>query len=259
MRATSIDELRRQFAAADAPSLSRLIRLHSADPRAGVANLVESSRHRLVRLRTEDRRIDNLYRRETDLRSGGAVYVAGIDEVGRGALAGPVSAAACILPEYPRLEGLDDSKKLTPATREVLAARIHEVAICVSIAHVPADLVDALGMSRALRQAMTEALQGLHCAPDHVLLDGLPMGLCAAETSVIKGDSSVAAIAAASVVAKVSRDALMCSYAANYPQYEFEINKGYGTTEHLAAIRTHGPCPLHRVSFSGVRDDPTLF
>ena len=149
MRATSIDELRRQFAAADAPSLSRLIRLHSADPRAGVANLVESSRHRLVRLRTEDRRIDNLYRRETDLRSGGAVYVAGIDEVGRGALAGPVSAAACILPEYPRLEGLDDSKKLTPATREVLAARIHEVAICVSIAHVPADLVDALEIGRA--------------------------------------------------------------------------------------------------------------
>lgn len=259
MRTDSVDELRRQFAQADAPALARLIRLHSADTRSGVSVLIDSSRKRLARLRAEGRRIDRLYELEVGLKSGGSVNVTGIDEVGRGALAGPVSAAACVLPDNPRLEGLDDSKKLTPTAREELAARIHEVAICVSIAHVPADDIDALGMARALRRAMTEALMGLPCVPDHVLLDGLPMGLCPAETSVVKGDSSVAAIAAASVVAKVSRDALMREYAEFHPQYEFEINKGYGTPEHLEAIRVHGPCPLHRMSFSGVRRDPTLF
>lgn len=259
MRANSVDELRRQFAQADASALARLIRLHSDDTRSGVSDLIDSSRKRLARLRAESRRIDKLYELEAGLTSGGSVHVAGIDEVGRGALAGPVTAAACILPERPRLAGLDDSKRLTPAAREELAARIHEVAICVSIAHVPADDIDALGMARALRRAMTEALDGLSCTPDHVLLDGLPMGLCPTETSVVKGDSSVAAIAAASVVAKVSRDALMREYSADHPQYEFEINKGYGTPEHLEALRVHGPCPLHRMSFGGVRPVPTLF
>lgn len=259
MRTDSVDELRRQFAQADAPALARLIRLHSDDTRSGVSDLIDSSRKRLARLRAESRRLDKLYEREAGLRSGGSAHVAGIDEVGRGALAGPVTAAACVLPAHPQLAGLDDSKKLTPAAREDLAARIHDVAICVSIAHVPADDIDALGMARALRRAMTEALMGLSLVPDHVLLDGLPMGLCSSETSVVKGDSSVAAIAAASVVAKVSRDALMRESATHHPQYEFEINKGYGTPEHLEAIRIHGPCPLHRMSFSGVRRDPTLF
>lgn len=259
MPTNSVEEIRRQFAQADAPALTRLIRLHSDDARAGVSGLVESARKRLIRLDAESHRIEMLYELETDLRSRGSVRVAGIDEVGRGALAGPVTAAACILPEHPRLAGLDDSKKLTPGAREELAARIHEVAVCVSISHVSADDIDAMGMARALRRAMTEALAGLSCEPDHVLLDGLPMGLCPTETSVVKGDSLVAAIAAASVVAKVSRDALMREFAARHPQYQFEINKGYGTSEHLDAIRVHGPCPLHRMSFGGVRREPTLF
>lgn len=259
MRADSVDELRQQFASADASTLARLIRRHSDDPRSGVSGLVEVARKRLARLRAEGRRMEMLYGREAQLRTGGSIHVAGLDEVGRGALAGPVSAAACILPAHPRLERLDDSKKLTPAAREELSARIHEVAVCVSIAHVPAEDIDSIGMARALRRAMTEALQGLSCLPDHVLLDGLPLGLCPTETSVVKGDSSVAAIAAASVVAKVSRDALMRELALLHPQYEFEVNKGYGTPEHLDAIRVHGPCPVHRMSFGGVRQDPTLF
>jgi ribonuclease HII len=106
---------------------------------------------------------------------------------------------------------------------------------------------------------MTSALHALDREPDHVLIDGVPMGICSSETSVVKGDACVAAIAAASILAKVARDSLMRDYAKHFPQYGFEINKGYGTAEHVAAIRRDGPCPLHRMSFHGVTEAPTLF
>ena len=190
--------------------------------------------------RARDRTNPGLYDLERALQAQGCVLVAGVDEVGRGALAGPLTAAAVVLPARPRIEGLDDSKRLTPARREELAEIIHATAIAVSIAHVSAGDIDGLGVTAALKRAVLQALQGLGCEPDHVVIDGLPLRVVERETAVVKGDSKVAAIAAASIVAKVARDQLMRDLAPSYPEYGFEINKGYGTPEHLDAISRIG-------------------
>jgi ribonuclease HII len=245
----SVAEIRAQLSAADGSALSRLIAKYDADPRAGVASACDSARSRLKRTRAERRRVEHLYDIEHGLHEGGFAHVAGIDEVGRGALAGPLTAAAVILPETPMIEGLDDSKKLTPQRREELAVVIRATAVCVSVAHVSAQEIDAIGIAKALRRAMGLAIAGLSVAPDHVVVDGLPMGVHDAETAVVKGDSIVAAVSAASIVAKVARDALMTSLAAQHPAYGFDVNKGYGTSAHMHAIDEHGMSSLHRRSF----------
>ena len=246
----SIAEIRAAFAAARGAHLAYLLTEYSDDDRSGVAALCTAARSRADAAAAETRRTRKLYAMQRQLAEEGFLIVAGLDEVGRGALAGPVSAGAVILPLTPRIEGLDDSKRLTPARREELAAVIHQQAIAVAVAHVPASDIDALGMTAALRRAFVSALEGLVVAPDHVLLDGLPMHVVERETAVVKGDSKVAAIAAASIVAKVARDAIMREIATRHPEYGFEVNKGYGTSEHVGAIVRFGPCELHRRSFS---------
>lgn len=247
---TPVAEVRALFAAASGRGLARLISRFEDDDRAGVQALVASARSRHDAERAERSRTTRMYAHEYELHATGVMIVAGLDEVGRGALAGPVTAAAVVLPHEPRIEGLDDSKRLTPARREELAIVIHTQAIAVEIAHVSAGDVDALGMTAALRQAMQAAIAGLGVQPDHVLLDGLPMRVSERETAIVKGDSKVAAIAAASIVAKVARDALMCELAETYPEYRFDVNKGYGTSEHLEALGRVGLSPVHRRSFT---------
>jgi len=198
----------------------------------------------------ERRRLTRLYALERTLRSQGYLVIAGVDEVGRGALAGPLSAGACVLPASPRIEGIDDSKRLSAEKRSRLAITIKEVALCWSVAHVSAAEIDALGMTAALRRAMGRALAGLELEPDHVVVDGRPVGVAQTETAVIKGDSEVAAVAAASVLAKVTRDSLMEELARQHPQYGLDVNKGYGTAEHLSAVARFGLSPAHRRSFS---------
>ncbi|MRR12632.1 ribonuclease HII, partial [bacterium] len=154
---------------------------------------------------------------EEHLHEQGYAIVAGVDEVGRGALAGPLTACAVVLAPGVRIDGLDDSKRLKPAQREAIAVQIRASAVTWHVEHVPAGELDALGMTEALRRAMNGALAGLDPTPDHVLVDGLPMHLGCTETAVVKGDSTVAAIAAASVLAKVARDALMCEFESKYP------------------------------------------
>jgi ribonuclease HII len=215
-----------------------------------VAAACASARARSEAAGAEARRTKRLYALQRSLAEAGFTIVAGVDEVGRGALAGPVSAGAVVLPASPRLEGLDDSKRLMPARREEMSLRIRECAVAVSVAHVPASDIDALGLSAALRRAFELALDGLGLAVDHVLLDGLPLRLVVNETAVVKGDSKVASIAAASIVAKVERDAYMREMAPCHPEYGFDINKGYGTAEHIDAIARLGPCVLHRRSFT---------
>lgn len=229
--------------------LQQLAAALSDDDRAGVRSALDAAFARERARHRENERLRRLYRLEAELRSRGLQLVAGIDEVGRGALAGPLTAGACILPARPRVPGLDDSKRLTPARREQAAERIREVALSWSVAHLPAFDVDALGMTAALRRVMIVALEGLASRPDHVVLDGLPLGVTEHETAVVGGDGKVAAVAAASILAKVTRDAHMVSLATDYPDFGFEINKGYGTREHLDAIRASGPCPEHRRSF----------
>jgi len=200
-----------------------------------------------------------MYELERTLYATGFVAVAGIDEVGRGALAGPVSAGAIILSADSPILGLNDSKKLSPARREELALIIHERALAVGVGHASAADIDSGGLAAALRSAMHSALDQLILVPDHVIIDGMPLGLHESETAVVKGDAKVAAVAAASIVAKVARDALMREAALLFPEYGFDINKGYGTAEHIAAVARLGPCILHRQTFCGGGGNPTLF
>ena len=181
--------------------------------------------------------------------------VAGVDEVGRGPLAGPVVAAAVILDDQRPIVGLRDSKALGPATRDRLAAEILAKALCVSVAEASVDEIDRLNILQATLLAMQRAVEGLRLVPATVLVDGnrLPRLKVPAE-AIVKGDARVPAIAAASIVAKVHRDALLCALHVAHPVYGFADHKGYPTPEHLAALRTHGPSVVHRRSFAPVRD-----
>lgn len=194
---------------------------------------------------------------EEEARRCGHDLIAGVDEVGRGALAGPVVAAAVILdPSAPLPEGLDDSKKLTARQRERIAAELHERAICAGIGLVAPEEIDRTNILIATRRAMLEAVEQLKPCADFVLIDAVQLRECALpQRAIIRGDSISASIAAASIIAKTYRDRLMRDYDARYPQYGFARHVGYGTREHYAALRTHGCCPIHRRSFRGVLQD----
>lgn len=207
----------------------------------------------------EQERLRALFAYERELYGAGALVVVGVDEVGRGPLAGPVSAGACVLDPTIEIPYLNDSKKLSEKRREEVAAVLRDQARAWHVAHVPADVVDARGIMGALKQAMREAVAGLSLVPDHILLDGRPLALWPCERAIVKGDGTIACIAAASVLAKVERDALMRGADIQYPGYGFAHNKGYGTAEHGAAIRKLGLTPLHRRSFCGEFINPTLF
>lgn len=185
--------------------------------------------------------------------------IAGVDEVGRGPLAGPVSAGACVLDPAIEIPFLNDSKKLSEKRREEVAACLRAQARDWKVAHVSADVIDAEGIMSALKQAMRAAVAGLTLTPAVILLDGRPLALWKEERALIKGDAQVACIAAASVLAKVERDALMREADRLYPGYGFAHNKGYGTAQHSAAIRERGLTPLHRRSFCGEFISPQLF
>lgn len=181
--------------------------------------------------------------------------VAGIDEAGRGPLAGPVFAAAVILdPERP-IKGLDDSKKLTAERREELGLLIRERALAWSVARATVEEIDALNILQATMLAMRRACEGLSVQPDKALIDGncLPRGLACLTEAVVGGDALVASISAASILAKTARDADCLILHDVYPDYAFDQHKGYGTSLHLARLGSHGPCPAHRRSFAPVR------
>jgi len=257
--AKTIAEIRALLERSTGRALEELAVQLADDDRAGVAAALAAARARDDAAAAERARLARLYSLEKQLRAQGFLVVAGVDEVGRGALAGPLSAGACVLPASPRIHGIDDSKRLTPARRQSLACSIREVALCWSVAHVAPAELDSLGVTAALRRAMGRALAGLELEPDHVVVDGHPVGVARYETAVIKGDSKVAAVAAASILAKVSQDELMVSLAEDHPEYGFEINKGYGTPEHLEAVARHGLSPVHRRSFAPGGGTQSLF
>jgi len=181
--------------------------------------------------------------------------VAGVDEAGRGPLAGPVVAAAVILDDLNPIQGLADSKKLTPARREKLYDEIRAKALCCSIAEASVEEIDTLNILQATLLAMRRAVEGLRLKPAKVLVDGnrLPVLDVLAE-AIVKGDATVPAISAASILAKVHRDRWCAEYDREFPQYGFAAHKGYGTAEHLAALRVHGACPQHRKTFAPVTE-----
>ena len=191
---------------------------------------------------------------ERAARQLGWTRVAGIDEAGRGALFGPVVAAAVILNPKRRIVGLDDSKKLPPERRSTLAERIREHAVAWAVAEIDAQRIDAWNIYQASRQAMTAALQQLAISPDYLLIDAMQLDVLIEQRSLIKGDARSISIAAASILAKTHRDECMEKWDLVYPQYGLARHKGYGTPDHLEALRRHGPSPLHRRSFAPVRD-----
>lgn len=191
---------------------------------------------------------------EEQAASEGFQFVAGVDEVGRGCLAGPVVAAACILDQSkPVPRSLNDSKKLTERQRKEIYQELRQTAVAYSLGIIDADEIDRVNILEATKLAMLKAIDGLTPAPDHLLIDALQLRQCSLpQKAIIKGDSISYSIAAASVIAKVFRDDLMKQYDAEFPEYGFAGHKGYGSVAHLAAIREHGPCRLHRKTFRGV-------
>lgn len=182
--------------------------------------------------------------------SQGKKLICGVDEAGRGPLAGPVCAAAVIMPEGLIIEGVNDSKKLTSKKREKLFDIIKNEAICYSVAFASASEIDEINILNATHLAMTRAVEGLEKVPEVVLVDGnsLPKWYYDSE-AIVKGDAVCHSIACASILAKVSRDRLMLLEAEKYPQYSFEKHKGYGTKVHVQALKEYGPCPIHRKTF----------
>ena len=253
-----LEELRAHVAELTPRRERRTLDALRSDARAGAQDLAEKVEKRRASRRAELRRISRLFLLRRQLFRSGCRHVAGVDEVGVGPLAGPLVAAAVILPErLVALTGLDDSKKLTAAERERLDVEIRRQALAVAVAEVPAQEVDCVNVLRASWLAMRRALDALALVPDHVLIDAhtlpeLPMP----QTALVGGDARDGSIAAASIVAKVHRDALMRRLDDRFPGYGFARHMGYATREHLRALNALGPCAEHRRSFAPVAQQP---
>ncbi len=190
---------------------------------------------------------------EIEARKVGVKLVAGIDEVGRGPLAGPVVAAAVILDIDLNIEGIDDSKLLSSKRRENLFDKIQQTALSIGLSIIEPETVDRINILQATRLAMTNAVTNLAIKPDLLLIDGpIKLDLNIPQIPIIKGDKLSVSISAASIIAKVTRDRIMQSFHDKYPEYGFDKNKGYGTKEHVIALEKHGPCEIHRKSFARI-------
>lgn len=196
----------------------------------------------------------NLYQYEEQLEDLGIKYIAGVDEVGRGPLAGPVVVAAVILPLNLRIKGINDSKKLSLKKRNELYKIILNEALAVNVSFIDERVIDEINIYEATKKGMLEAISGLKIKPEHVLIDAMPLReLAIAHTSIIHGDALSASIGAASIIAKVTRDEYMNKMDIKYPNYGFKHHKGYCTKEHLEALEKYGPCEIHRKSFAPVK------
>lgn len=191
---------------------------------------------------------------ENNLYKEGVTLIAGVDEVGRGPLIGPVVACACILPVNFYHKDIKDSKKLSEKKREEMYKIIKENAISIGLGIVSEKVIDEVNIYEATKIAMKEAIKNLNITPEHVLIDAMKLELNIPSTSIIKGDAKSESIAAASIIAKVTRDHMLGEMDKEYPMYDLKNNKGYGTKKHLEALQTYGPCKYHRVSYSPVRN-----
>lgn len=263
MEQLTVAQIRDLLRQADEERFCVLERSLAADTRKGVRQAVSAARSRLNAQAAEAARLDGLYELQAQLmEQAGAQAALGLDEVGRGPLAGPLAVGAVVLPLDARIEGLDDSKRLTEEDRVRIAAQVKASATAWTVQYASVEQIDTMGIATALRDVFSRAIRAIEeqgIRPGVILLDGNPMSLDAREVNVVKGDARVAAIAAASVIAKVDRDALMDKMDARYPGYGFAQHKGYGTSAHCDAIRQYGLSPLHRRSFCGAFAQETLF
>lgn len=246
---SSVAAIRERVKALPEDSMPVWIEALNADKRKGVRAIGEQLQKKQMRLKAAIAKIHEYQAIERAARAQGYALISGIDEVGRGPLAGPVVAAAVILPETSAIAGIDDSKKISAKRRETLNAAIRDEALAIGIGVVDPETIDAMNILEATKLAMTNAVAQLVPRPDLLLIDALKLPSQIPVQAVIHGDARCYCIGAASIVAKVYRDHLMQEYARTYPEYGFERNMGYGTAAHIEAIQTCGPTPIHRRSF----------
>ena len=226
----------------DHPLFEELI----ADGRAGVQAAISKRKRELQKQVEEDLRLEKMLAYEKELYAQGIQLIAGVDEVGRGPLAGPVVAAAVILPENCKIPGLNDSKKIPKSKHQAIYQAVLDQALSVGIGVKDNQVIDQVNIYEATKLAMLEAIQELDQQPQHLLIDAMKLDLPISQTSIIKGDANSLSIAAASIVAKVTRDQMMAAYDQEYPGYDFAQNAGYGTSNHLEGLERHGVTPIHR-------------
>jgi ribonuclease HII len=249
-----LSQIRARYVIKGRPLESDLEAELRADPRPGAKAILEAIERRRFERRSEGQRLRKMLRYETQLWSVGLTRVAGVDEAGMSPLAGPVAAAAVVFEPGSRIPGVDDSKKLDARTRDELAAQIKETCVAWSVAFAEVEEIDRINIYWAGLLAMRRAVDGLKCEPEHLLLDArLLKDLPTPQERIIKGDAKSLSIAAASILAKTSRDALMSKLDAEYPGYGFAKHKGYPVKEHTTALAKLGACPIHRRSFAPVR------
>jgi ribonuclease HII len=251
----SIEQIRDSFARPDRAITPQVLNKLKRDPRRGVRQLYQALKKRHERERSERLRLDAMLNFERVLWRSGVERIAGVDEAGTGPLAGPVVAAAVVFSAHVDLAGIDDSKRLDAGERNAAEQRIREVASGIGIGTADVGEIDRVNIYQAALLAMLRAVEALPAAPQHVLVDariipGVPMP----QNRFYKGDGINFSIAAASIIAKTHRDRLMDELARRYPPYGFERHKGYCTPEHQEAIRRFGPCPIHRMSFTFIRE-----
>ncbi|MCP3761974.1 ribonuclease HII [Domibacillus sp. A3M-37] len=252
MKNETIAQIKEQLVSITTLEDKRLIQW-TMDDRSGVQAAVKACKRRIQKNKDEQERLHQIMAYERNAMKQGMQLIAGIDEAGRGPLAGPVVAAACILPKDFLPEGLNDSKKVKESVRDELYALIIEKAI-TGVGIVSAEEIDQINIYEAAKKAMVLAVNGLSEQPDHLLVDAMTLPCAISQESIIKGDAKSASIAAASIIAKVTRDRLMKQYAIEYPGYGFEKNMGYGTKEHLNGLQTLGITPQHRKTFAPIKE-----
>lgn len=261
--AQTVEEIRAKLACANASTLPSLERSLASDTRKGVISALNAARKRIAKETAEQSRLEGLYTFQKDFANqAGASVVVGLDEVGRGSVAGPLAVGAVVLPEEPRIALLNDSKQLSPEQREEIAKEIKEVALAWTVQYIEPSYIDAHGMTASLIAAFRKAVKAIEdqgFAVDLILLDGNPLHFDKRERNIVKGDAKCASIAAASVVAKVERDALMVELSSQYPEYGWDQCKGYASASHIEAIKERGLTPLHRASFCQSFMQETLF
>ena len=223
------------------------------DPRSGVQKAIEKRKRAIQAELDEDLRLEQMLRYEKKIYQAGYQAIAGIDEVGRGPLAGPVVAAAVILPPGCKIKGLNDSKKIPKKKHQEIYQAVLDKALAVGIGLIDNEVIDQVNIYEATKLAMKEALSKLSLKPDYLLIDAMKLDIDIPQESIIKGDANSLSIAAASIVAKVTRDKLMADYDKEYPGYDFAQNAGYGTKSHLQGLERKGVTPIHRKTFEPVK------
>ena len=223
------------------------------DTRSGVQKEISKRKKNIQVELDENLRLENMLTYEKDLYNQGLTLIAGVDEVGRGPLAGPVVAAAVILPQGCKIKGLNDSKKIPKKKHLEVFQAVQDQALSIGIGIIDNQVIDQVNIYEATKLAMKEAISQLSLQPQHLLIDAMKLDLPISQTSIIKGDANSLSIAAASIIAKVTRDELMKDYDQQFPGYDFSANAGYGTVKHLEGIEKQGITAIHRLSFEPIK------